>query len=341
MKYVAFVFLSLSSINLLGQNSSGLALSKGMLCETEIVSYKTPLQEDAVKWIKMKPAKKAQTVIQFNADIAAGKIAPGSKSSAPTKIDEQVNVGGSTQFKGSTRVGAYDYKLTIIEKGDSIFSLLNDGQPFPIPGKNNDTTGIWCYGKKQYPKVIEVGDVLPGFMNEMNLFPYDLKTSRREFFNFSGGDGWSYSGFVNVRKTRNMQINSIILNSPFYVVAKEELEISGKKYTAFKLLNEQWTKTNVNTVVKEDPSIYFEDKGLSDKIKANLRDRGRGWDTPERKAEILEKMQSQSGLVTNEQGYQVNLQENWFVPELGMVVKSRFFDGTGALQMESRMVSIK
>lgn len=76
-------------------------------------------------------------------------------------------------------------------------------------------------------------------------------------------------------------------------------------------------------------------------IKDNLKNRGGRWDTPEKRAEILEKMQSQTGMVTNEQGYTVNIQENWYVPEFGLIVKSRFFDGTGALQMESKVISIK
>ncbi|WP_143091016.1 hypothetical protein [Thermoflexibacter ruber] len=320
---------------------NGLILTKGMTIESEIIGYKTPLLEDAVKWIKLKPNKKAQAVLQFNADIASGKIASTSKTPVPTKINDVTEINGSTVYTGTTRIGVTDYKLTLKNVGDTVHYLLNDGLPFPIPGKNNDTTGVWCFGVRHFPKTIEIGTYLPGYINEMNLFPYDLKTSRREFFNFSGGDGYSYSGFVNVRKTRTMQINSIFIYTPYYVVSKEEIEVAGKKYTAYKLLNEQLSKSNVNTIAKDDPNDFFNDKYTSDKIKENLANRGRGWDTPEKKAEILEKMQTQTGLATNEQGYSVNLQESWYVPELGLIVKSRFFDGTGALQMESRIVSIK
>ena len=321
--------------------ANGLALSKGMVIESEIIGYKTPLLEDAVKWIKLKPKKKAEVVMQFNADIASGKIAPTSKSPVPTKINEVNEANGSVTYTGTTRIGVTDYKLTLKAAADTVDYLLNDGLPFPIPGKNNDTTGIWCFGVRHFPKVLEVGSYLPGYINEMNIFPYDLKTSRREYFNFNGKDGFSYSGFVNVRKTRTMQINSIFVYTPYYVVSKEEIEVSGKKYMAYKLLNEQLSKSNINTIAKEDPNDFFNDKYVSDKIKENLATRGRGWDTPEKKAEILEKMQSQTGLNTNEQGYNVNIQESWYVPELGMIVRSKFYDGTGALQMESKIVSIK
>lgn len=342
MKQTLTIALALFALCAHSQSTNGgLLLTKGMTIESEIIGYKTPLLQDGVAWIKMKPKKKAETVLQYNADIASGKIAPTSKTPVPTRINETAEVNGTMVYTGTTRIGVTDYKLTLKSVGDTVHYLLNDGLPFAIPGKNNDTTGVWCFGVRHYPKSIEVGSFIPGYINEMNLFPYDLKTSRREYFNFSGGDGYSYSGFVNVRKTRSMQLNSIFINTPYYVVAKEEVEVAGKKYTAYKLLNEQLSKSSLNTVVEEDPNDFFKDKYLSDKIKENLANRGRGWDTPEKKAEILEKMQSQTGLATNEQGYTVNLQENWYVPELALIVKSRFYDGTGALQMENRITSIK
>jgi hypothetical protein len=318
-----------------------LILAKGMTIESEIIGYQTPMQQDAVKWIKMKSNKKVEAVMQFNADIEAGKVTPTIKTPIPTKINEVTEENGAKVYKGTTRIGTTDYQLTIKNAGDTVRYMVNDGLPFPIPGKNNDTTGIFCFGVRRFPNHVEVGTYFPGYINEMNLFPYDLKTSRREYFNFSGGDGYSYSGFVNVRKTRTMQVNSISINMPFYVMAKEELVIDGKAFTAYKLLSEGWSKINSNAVVQEDPNHFFDDKYISDKIKDDLANRGRGWDTPERKAAILEKMQEKSGIVTNADGYMVALQENWYVPELGLIAKSRTFDATGALVMESRIVSIK
>lgn len=342
MKNTLLLGIGLFAYTAYGQTTTNaLVLTKGMTIESEIIGYKTPLLEDAVKWIKLKPNKKAQAVLQFNADIEAGKIAPTSKTPVPTQINEVAEINGSTVYTGTTRIGVTDYKLTLKNNGDTVHYLLNDGLPFPIPGKNNDTTGVWCFGVQHFPQKIEVGSYIPGFINEMNLFPYDLKTSRSEYFNFNGGDGYSYSGFVNIRKTRTMQINSIFVYTPYYVVSKEEIDVAGKKYTAYKLLNEQLSKSNVNTIAKDDPNDFFNDKYLSEKIKDHLTSRGRGWDTQEKKAEILEEMQSQTGIVTNEQGYLVNIRESWYVPELGLIVKSKFYDGTGALQMESKITSIK
>jgi len=342
MKKILSITLSALATGAVGQvSNSGLALNKGTTIESEIISYKTPLLQDALAWIKMKPGKKVKTVIQFNEDISNGKITPGGKTVAPTRISEMSQSGNASVYSGTTKIGVTDYGLTLRLSNDTLYYLLNDGLPFPIPGKNNDTTGIWCFGVRKYPKSIEVGSYLPGYINEMNLFPYDLKTNRKEFFNFNGNDGYSYSGFVTVRKTRSMTINSIMINTPYYVLAKEEIDIDGKKYLAYKLLNEQWSKSTTNSVVKEDPSDYFNNPYTSNKIKENIANRGKGWDTPEKKAEILESMQTQTGLVTNEQGYSVNVQESWYVPELGLIAKSRYFDGAGALQMESRIISIK
>jgi hypothetical protein len=52
-------------------------------------------------------------------------------------------------------------------------------------------------------------------------------------------------------------------------------------------------------------------------------------------------MEAASGISKNDQGYLVNVQESWYAPELGLMVKSKMYDGTGALQMESAVVSIK
>jgi len=339
-KTLLMLAILISSQVLSQSPSTPLILTQGITIEGEIIGYKTPALEDMGKWMGLKASKKTKLVIQFNNDVAAGKISPTSTVQVPIKINTVSDVNGQKVYQGTTRIGVTDYALTLKQSTDTLYYLINQGLPFPIVGKNNDTTGIWCYGVRKYPHKIEVGTFLPGYINEMNLFPYDLKTSRREYFNFSGGDGYSYSGFVNVRKTRTMQINSLFVYTPYYVMAKEEIEVAGKKYTAYKLLYEQLSKSNINMVPKDDPNEYFNNKYISDKVKENIANRGRGWDTPEKQAEIIEKMQTQTGLSTNEQGYMVNVIESWYVPELGLIVKTRFYDGTGALQMEMRVTSI-
>jgi len=333
------MLLSIVSMHVNGQTASpDLILAKGMTFEYEIVSYPIPLTALGVKWIKMKPEKKAETVIKYNEDVKAGVIKPTGKVSQFARINDVAETSGIIQFIGTTQI---NNKLTIINGNDSVYYLQNDGKPFPIIKDQKDTIGINYYGIRRFPAKLEVGTMLPGFTSEMNLFPYDLKTSRREYFNFSGGDGYSYSGFVNVRKTRTMQVNSISISTPFYVAGMEEIEISGKKYTVYKLLNEQWSKISSNAMVQDDPTVYFGDKYLSDKVKDHLEARGRGWDTPERTAKIQAKMEAATGMTKNEQGYLVNVQENWYSPLLGMIVKSKLYDGSGALQMESNIVSIK
>lgn len=337
------ILLPIVSMQVNGQTASpDLILAKGMTFEYEIVSYPIPLTALGVKWIKMKPEKKAETVIKYNEDVKAGMIKPTGKVSQFARINDVEETNGIKQFIGTSQI---NNKLTIINGNDSVYYIQNDGKPFPIIKDQKDTIGINYYSIRRFPAKLEVGTMLPGFTSEMNLFPYDLKTSRKEFFNFSetdySGYGTSYSGFVTVRKTRTMQVNSISISTPFYVAGMEEIEISGKKYTVYKLLNEQWSKISSNAVVQDDPTVYFGDKYLSNKVKDHLEARGRGWDTPERTAKIQAKMEAATGMAKNEQGYLVNVQENWYSPQLGMIVKSKLYDGSGALQMESNIVSIK
>lgn len=169
---------------------------------------------------------------------------------------------------------------------------------------------------------------------------WDKKISRRTFFQVDGGDGYGYRGLVNVRKTVTLSSSSIMLNTPFYVTGTEKMDIGGHTYTVYRLLNAQWTKMTLNSVVNEDPNVYFDNEQLSKTIKTNLESRGRGWDSKEKVDKLLKAQADKSGLY-NEYGYIENFQENWYAPELGMMVKSRSYDSHGALQMESVVKSIK
>lgn len=323
-----------------GATAQPLALGSGTTIDTEILSYTTPLQKDALAWVKMKPKKKVEAVMLHNADVLAGKVAPVARTPIPTVIKDVVRKDGITTCTGTTRLGVTDYRLTLHQTADSVYYLLNDGLQFAIPGKAGDTVGVWCFGPRVFPVRPTTDMYLPGHINEMDLLPHDLKLNRKELFRF-GKDGYSYSGYVNVRKTVRMQVNNIMMNTPYLVAGTEQIEISGKTYTAYHLINEFWTKLNSNAVVTEDPATYFNDKALSDMVKEHLAERGRGWDTPERKAAILEKMQSATGMTTNAQGYMVSMQENWYVPELGLMIRSRSYDASGALQMESKVTAIR
>lgn len=318
------------------QNGSTLELKKGMKIKTEIISYTTPLGTDAAKWIKMKPAKKAEAVIAHNASIASEKLKHSTSSIYLTSIDS-VNSGIETQiFSGTTQLGNATYKLDIECRKDSVFYKINGATPFFIVDKKNDTLGINCYGVKKYYNKASIGSAMPGSVNEMNLFPYDLKISKRRYVMFNGNDGYNYSGFVNVRKTLKMQVSTINLTTNAVVDTIREIEISGKKYSAYVLIGEYWSKFTGNSIVTDEPLNYTDDPYVNKLVKDHLASSK----NPKKESEILQKMQSKTGFYTNEQGYTVNIVENWYVPELGLIAFSKFYDATGALQMVSQIKSI-
>lgn len=331
-------FLVVSKV-MMAQSSGKLFLKKGMVIETELISYKTPMLEDAAGFLKKKPGKRDAAVLEYNDEIATGKVSPTAKMVLPTTISEVQDNNGETSYTGIVRIGVSDYNLRIKASPDSVKYLINNAAPFPIISKG-DTTGIWVYGPRVFPANPEVGTYFSGYVNEMSLFPWDLKTSRRTFMQFDGGDGYAYRGYVNMRKTVVMSSSSIILNTPFYVTGKEQMTIAGRTYTVYRLLNAQWMKSTTNSVVKEDPNVYFDDEQLSKAIKLNLESRGRGWDTKEKIDKLLKASADKIGLY-NEYGYIENFQESWYAPELGMIVRTRFYDPYGALQMESVVKSIK
>lgn len=340
MKLILFTILSFAVLFAKGQTQNGLFLKKGMVIESELTSYKTPLLMDAAKWIKMKSGKRDEEVVKFNEDVASGKIAATGKMILPTVITDEAISGNSAVFTGTTKMGQTEYKLKIEAIGDTARYIVNDAQNFPIVSKN-DTTGLWCFGIRKYPLKPETGSYIPGFINEMDLFPYDLTTTRRTFFQVDGGDGYGYYGFVNVRKKHKMSVSSITVNTPYYVAGKEDIQIAGRTFTAYKLLNAQWMKSTTNDVVTEDPTRYFDNEQLSNSIKDNLKSRGRGLDNKEAIDRLLKNASEKVGMAPNEYGYLENYQESWYVPELCMIVKSKFYDAYGALQMESKVVAIK
>jgi hypothetical protein len=221
--------------------------------------------------------------------------------------------------------------------------LFNNAAFYPIIDAKGDTIGINYYSPKKFPAKPVVGSTFPGHFAEMNLFPYEFKITAKRFFNFSEtdykGNGTNYSGFVTVRKTVKQNSNSITVYTPYTVVGKEDIQISGKTYTAYKLFNAQWIKSTGNNVVTEDPQVYFNDPNLSNKVKdyfSGLANKKSYQRAMERLNAKLDKFS-----FTNEYGYMENLMENWFVPELGIFVKSKMYDGDGAVMMETRVISIK
>jgi len=339
MKQTLITILSFAVLSANGQTPNGLILKKGMVIESELLSYKTPLFADAARWTKMKPGKRDNEVLKFNEEVAAGKIAPVGKMTLPTAINNVEGTGNMAIYNGTTRIGQTDYKLRIAQMGDTTHFMLNAGLNFPIVNKT-DTTGVWCYGIRKYPMKPVVGSFIPGYINEMNLFPYDLTTNRRNFFEVDGGNGYSYSGFVNIRKKHKMTVSSIIMNTPYFVSGTEDMQIAGKTFTAYKLLNAQWTKTTTNDVATEDATTFFDNERLNTIVKNNLSMRARG-ENKEAVDKLLKTAAEKTGMTANEYGYMENYQENWYVPELGMIVKSKFYDAYGALQMESKVVAIK
>ncbi len=340
MRRIFFTILSCAVFAASGQTPNGLILKKGMVIESEIASYKTPLLINAEKWIKMKPGKRDEEVLKFNEDAAAGKISPAGNLILPTIINDESVSGNNALFTGTTKIGLTEYKLKIEITGDTAKYIVNDAKNFPIVAKN-DTTGLWCFGIRKYPLKPETGTYIPGYINEMDIFPYDLTTTRRTFFQVDGGDGYGYYGFVNVRKKHKMSVSSITVNTPYYVAGKEDIQIAGRTFTAYKLLNAQWMKSITNDVVTEDPTRYFDNEQLSNSIKENLKSRGRGLDGKEGVDRLLKNASEKAGMAPNEYGYLENYQESWYVPELCMIVKSKFYDAYGALQMESKVVAIK
>lgn len=322
------------------QNSSTLLLKEGMIIESTVFTYKTPLLIDPIKWVKTKDEKKEIAVDKFNADVAAGTIPPATTGSLPLVVNEKSETEGIITFNCTATIGASGgNNIKIQQKGDTVCYLFNNAAFYPIVDAKGDTIGMNYYSAKTFPRNIEIGNIIPGHLSEMNLFPYDFLNTSRRYFNLDGGDGYNYSGFVNVRTSTKMDINTITLYTPYTVIGKEDMVISGKSYTTYKMFNAQWIKTTNNSVVTEIPTVYFDDPVLSKKIKDYFSDLASKKSYQRAKERIAAKIDKFS--MTNEYGYTENLIESWYCPELGMFTLARVYDADGAILVETKVTSIK
>jgi hypothetical protein len=339
LQLILIIFL-IGFTKLNAQNNTTLSLQEGMTIESTVYTYKTPLLIDPLKWVKTKDEKKEAAVDKFNADVAAGLIAPATTGTLPLVVNKKLEEDGMLTYNCTATIGASgNNNIKIQQKGDTVYYLFNDAAFYPIVDAKGDTIGMNYYSAKTFPVNMQVGDIIPGHLSEMNLFPYDFLNTSRRYFNLDGGDGYNYSGFVNVRTVTKMDINTITLYTPYTVIGKEEIVISGKSYVAYKMFNAQWTKTTNNSVSTEIPTVYFDDSELSNKIKDYFSDLASKKSYQRAKERIAAKIDKFS--MTNEYGYTENLIESWYCPELGMFILARVFDADGAILVETKVTSIK
>lgn len=178
------------------------------------------------------------------------------------------------------------------------------------------------YGQQSIPLQLKVGDKLDPYKDYMISTPITkegfvlVSTSKSNFF----ASGNSYF-METIIKTYNVQSKTdISMNTEYInyvnakVVSEEQITISGKTFTAYKIEHEQWVKPNLNV------KVNYNTDGISGSKQAK--------DQEAKTNKLLEKKLTKvSKSMSNKEGYMVTPKTDWFVPGIGIVKTYTYNEG--------------
>lgn len=334
------------SLNLNAQKCT--QFEQGQVIKSSMKSWfcTQPLMPD---WAKMKPAAKAKFVEEYNIKAESGAEKPAYEGSFETIIKEILFLHDKPELGelvvSSTTIAGVDYISNTLCKGDTIFIVRGDDRLTYTKGPNGEITGHSITGVQKIPKNLKVGDVLPMYEDYSTTLPTnkDWTTSVQEITGYKEvKTTWQEQDMNNVLWDKTLTKSEAVwenvavhvkMESQFVmqvkywvnanVVREEELEIDGKKYKAYVIESQKWTKGTTQSVI------------VSDNKKWN--------NTYERVNKRIQKKSNKEIAkmgIMNEEGYMINFFTEWFVPNLG-IVKSESYDMNGFLTLRSGWDNLK
>lgn len=342
MKTPVFPLLALCVVmfSFSGQNATCWKVSEGQVFTVNSESWVNSLPMNP-KWAKMKPAQKEEQINEFNQAIIDGKKGD---FGGPTdfKVEKVGEVDGMGAVHLVAMTDAYKYETVNYCNGDTTY-LIRQARPV-YSVYQGDTLGFTIYGVQKIPVKLQVGDVIPPYMDFTLMTPktwttemkekvlsFSYTTTEYESFGFgqdnAGNYGW---GPIEKRVQHDVydlisheiqvteQINNVTINNAVAIVTgTEEMTIGGEKVTAYIIESEQWTKQEV---VRD---YHAEKQSIADQAKKDFE-------------KLQEKIDKKMVKIfpKNELGYMVVFKVEYFVPGYG-IVKSFSHDAHGAIQ--SRM----
>jgi hypothetical protein len=328
-----FTFAFAASLSALtAQNTcANFQLKSGSKLEFELTSY--PLAFEINKdWFGMNDKKKDKEAVKISEDIANGKIAPKSVQPMAITVNEAKEEDGKNTLLSRFTMVNTNIGLKFQCSKDSVYSFYNNGVPYPVIS-GADTLGTSVFGVRIYPMNPQVGTYLPGAINDTYMLPKESVRDVKTYFNVPRGN-YSYQGFVTMKKKATISSTATMIYFPALITGKEDFTVSGKTYSAYKVSTPIWFKVTTKVDKEEDPSIYFNDKALSDEIKANQK----GFEEKVAK-KTQRKIDKMTGV--NDKGYVESYEDSWYVPELGCFVKTIHYDKDGIVQWMSILKSVK
>ncbi len=300
-----------------------LALKDGGKMITTVTTYTNLLPYDPKFTKEKKQEKKDAMIGAFNADVLSGKVAAATTSEA-TSVLSKATVAGTDKYKITTVMGKYTFNYYLDCRNDTIFTYLHSGS-VPIGFDTLNPDGYRIEGPMVLPMNVKTGDVIPSYDDITIGFPaaMDKKVKHRLFLgsHTSGNHIYSHYKTIDVKVRQTLTYSGhIIHHVNALITGEEEFTISGKKYSAYIVESEGWTKATIiadyetaNAQVKKEQYAFAKKMGTEGFVP-------KGW--------------------TNELGYVVSNMKEWYVPQIG-IVKYEAYDLNGAIFMISTVTGLE
>jgi hypothetical protein len=326
------------SLNIFSQTCNNIEIKDGDKSTLIIQVFTNPLSSDK-KFMKANEEQREVQVAAYNADVLSGKIKPSFPSSMEFTIKKRT-IKDADEYAIGYKVGTEDFYSYLVCRNDTLYSTRNKG--IVRVGTADNPIGYSIQGTLVYPLNMKVGDLIPSCEDFGFLFPttsdvtlykkvlagYETVHSTRYGPGVDSRTGqyhenatWDVSTPREVYKSvpvaarQTASVSSYAIQGKNqWVTGEMEVTVAGKKYKAFIIESESWSKSNVSTSYESAEAELNKAQVVAD----------------EKLEKKTEKFMMRRNY-TNKLGYWVQSSTSWFVPQLGGAVKTISYDAFGAI----------
>lgn len=274
------------------------------------------------KFVKANKEVKDEMIAARNEEIISGRT-ESHRNLWTYKVTKEHSPEGVENFKYSTVIIGKEHVFHAGITADTLYIYRSAGAT-PFSG-DSAGKGFIYEGAQKVPLHIQLGDQLPVY-EDLDLVFTSVKKTIVAGLEETGGTIWGYNALDKVDPT--ILNTAIVRKQNFYQVdarisRTDEILIAGKKYDAYVITSECWTKQGVNCNFKSSRLEAAKAEGKLERTNGSKNTK-----------------HPQKSQNTNEAGYIVSYREEWFVPELG-IVKTRVYDSYNAIVSELAIISFK
>ncbi|MES2680357.1 MAG: hypothetical protein V4635_10750 [Bacteroidota bacterium] len=318
--FITPAFLLLIGFQAISQ-SPAMQLRDGMSIEVLNRTWNNELLNDA----KFKAAPKEtrdELIAARNEAIISGKT-ESKRNLVTYKITKEHSPAGMENFKHTAYVIGREQTFHLSVTKDTLFICGSAGL-LPFAGEKAGS-GFSYEGVQKIPFHLRLNDQLPVYESLQATYP-PTKKNIIMGLEETGGTIWTYKG-LDKADPELLKICTVTHQTFYEVDAKvgrtEDIVIEGKKYNAFVIESETWTKPFTNeTFTSSRKELMKAENKMDRRLNPKFSKENPKTD------------------FTNEAGYTPGYKEEWFVPELG-IAKTRVYDKYGAIVNETAIYAIK